>query len=77
MNGRKSKAIRRAISANGLDPRDAQVTPAIGAHMVWSTGIPGIGKSVMFLGQRTLARNSGRGAYRALKAAVRRGEVRA
>lgn len=55
MNGRKSKAIRRAISANGLNPRDAQVTNS-GAHLVWSTMIPGIGKSVMFLGQRTIAR---------------------
>lgn len=70
MNQKKAKAIRKALRASGIHPRD--VKPIHGpSHFI--PGAPGIAGLVagtpgaMFLGHRSLAQNCGRAIYQAAK----------
>jgi hypothetical protein len=72
MNGRKSKAFRRAVRNIGKHPREIKTKPAKPTFIPpMMPGKPG----ATFLGERHLVLSCGRAVYRTLKKADRKGLI--
>lgn len=83
MNAKKAKSLRRAVRSTGQHPREitlittkSEFIPAQPISLAGGRFQPG-GPGCTFLGRRYIQPSCGRGAYQALKKAVKRGEVRA
>lgn len=70
MNQKKAKALRKALRAAGVHPRDVKQALGPSQFIPGAPGIAGVvsgSPGAMFLGHRSLAKHCGRAIYRTAK----------